>query len=218
MGRYRDWLHYQEAGRALRDELADLMGQRACIQAQATQGSPVTLSSDNCILVALQAWVKQAFGAGADNAAAPSPGQGEDVTEDEAEAQVAAEAAPLADAAEVEADPPAGDEQQADDLADRVVRQLMAELQDSPADPLDVLHSLTQATYGPVVDGLPFQSPQFDVVPGAVINALNEIQTQPRLAVPWWLRGETPEEDEPEDTDAGHPGDTNEHETATGTF
>jgi hypothetical protein len=165
MGKYRDWLHHQEVGRTLRDDLARQMRARARVLARAPRGGAATaLGADNPIVAALQAWL------------GASP-------------QVAAGSS-LPYAAPEAFDPVAVDSKQGEELSELVVQQLMVELQDSSADPLAVLHELTQSVYGPAEGNLPFQPPQLDVLPGAVVNIRNDMQTQPRPAVPWWLQNE----------------------------
>jgi|GEM_PF-3887913 hypothetical protein len=183
MGKYQDWLHYQEIGRMLRDELASQLHERARLLAQMPRSGYLTLKPDNCILNALLVWL--GMQAGGANSLRQGP-QRPDLVAPGDEATAASVSSMPA------VDPVTANSQQTDELADLVVQQLIAELQQAPADPLAVLHELTQSPHDPLTDSLPFQSPQLDIIPGTAVNTLNEMQTQPRLAVPWWLRNETP--------------------------
>jgi hypothetical protein len=59
MGKYKQWLHHQEVGRRLRDQIASLEQERERVQKMAP-AHPTTLpDADNAIVAALQAYLRQ---------------------------------------------------------------------------------------------------------------------------------------------------------------
>ncbi|MGH2517969.1 MAG: hypothetical protein ACRDHP_20190 [Ktedonobacterales bacterium] len=135
MGKYKQWLHHQEIGRRLRDQISTLEQERARVQKMAPS-HPTTLPDlDNPLIAALLNYTKQGnrlSDIDPIKAAMPvmpsDPDQRQPVTS--AGAAAAPSAAPILPA-------PATDT--------AVVSSLLARAEQIPADPLDQMRELSRA-------------------------------------------------------------------------
>ncbi len=137
MGKYKQWLHHQEVGRRLRDQIASLEQERERVQKMAP-AHPTTLPElDNPIISALLAYTRQGNALNRGGDARPAYGQ----------RRVDADPEPLRPAS---GNPtPAVTPQSAAAAAaghdPAVVASLLARAETMPSDPLDQMRELARA-------------------------------------------------------------------------
>jgi len=136
MGKYKQWLHHQEIGRRLRDQISTLEQERARVQKMAPS-HPTTLPElDNPLIAALLNYTKQGNRlSDIDPIKAAMPVMPSD--SDQRRPVTSAGAAVAPSAAAVITPAPASDT--------AVVSSLLARAEQIPADPLDQMRELSRA-------------------------------------------------------------------------
>lgn len=137
MGKYKQWLHHQEVGRRLRDQIASLEQERERVQ-KMSPPHPTTLPElDNPVIAALMAYTRQGnvLSRGGDSRAVYGQHRGDSDPEQRGPAHsnpTPAQATALASAGSAPRDP-------------AVVANLLARAEQMPADPLAQVRDLAQA-------------------------------------------------------------------------
>ncbi len=153
MGKYKQWLHHQEIGRRLRDQINTLEQERARVQQMAPSRRTNLPETDNPIIAALLNYTQQGHALSdidVIKAAMPDIGQGKDTSSDirqpapSAVTTPASKPAPAPITAPVAA--PAAD--------DAVVASLLARAEQMSTDPLEQMRELSRT-----VDEHPAGSP-----------------------------------------------------------
>jgi hypothetical protein len=135
MGKYKQWLHHQEVGRRLRDQIASLEQERERVQ-KMSPAHPTTLPElDNPIVAALLAYTRQGHALGRGDARS-GLGQHQGNFDPEQRRPVYGDPAAAGAA-------PAGRTSAAADPA--VMAGLLARAEQMPADPLDQMRELARA-------------------------------------------------------------------------
>jgi hypothetical protein len=154
MGKYKQWLHHQEIGRRLRDQINTLEQERARVQKMAPTHPTALPEVENPVIAALLNYTRagnKLSDIDVIKAAMPK------LDRDPDQRQPAGSAAPAAAApapAPVSRTAPAGDS--------AVVASLLARAEQMPSDPLDQLRELSGASAGtgaPPIPGAKTESP-----------------------------------------------------------
>ncbi|HLZ22004.1 MAG TPA: hypothetical protein VKQ30_07770 [Ktedonobacterales bacterium] len=135
MGKYKQWLHHQEIGRRLRDQINTLEQERARVQKMAPSHPTALPDLENPLIAALLAYTKQGNRlSDIDPIKAALPVMVTDPDQRQPVTSAGAAAAPIAAPSK-----PAS----ASDSA--VVSSLLARAEQIPADPLDQMRELSRA-------------------------------------------------------------------------
>jgi hypothetical protein len=165
MGKYKQWLHHQEIGRRLRDQINTLEQERARVQKMAPSHPTALPELENPLIAALLAYTKQGnklSNIDVIKAAMPKLGPDPDQRRPAGSAVTAASTTP---SATTKVGAPAGDP--------AVVASLLARADQMPADPFEQMQALSRAgdrptTTEPTARAMPTASepPRADSVGG----------------------------------------------------
>lgn len=146
MGKYKQWLHHQEIGRRLRDQINTLEQERARVQKMAPS-HPTTLPElENPLIAALLAYTKQGNKlSNIDVIKAAMPKLGPDPDQRRPAGSAVTTAATAPSAAAPRAGATAGDP--------AVVASLLARADQMPADPFEQMQALARAGDRPTTTG-----------------------------------------------------------------
>ena len=150
MGKYKQWLHHQEVGRRLRDEIASLEQERERVQQMAPTHATTLPELDNPIVASLLAYTRQGHSLGRPDARSGMAGRGGVDPEQGRPASVAAQPTPVVASGATQG--PA------------VVASLLARAEQMPADPQAQVRDLAQARDTS-------RSDQQDTAPTPVVSA-----------------------------------------------
>lgn len=139
MGKYKQWLHHQEIGRRLRDQINTLEQERARVQKMAPSHTTALPNLDNPIISALLDFTRQGnklSNIDVIKAALPPLNTDPDQRQPATSAATSAQAAPAPASGA-----PAGN--------DKVVASLLARAEQMPSDPLEQMQELSRSKDAP---------------------------------------------------------------------
>ena|SRR5579859_3785730 len=156
MGKYKQWLHHQEVGRRLRDQITNLEQERDRIQKMAP-GHPTTLPDlDNPVIASLVAFTRQGNSLG--QVGGPPPITGTSYSSSDGYSSGFSHPTPAI---------ASGDNSLASSLVDpSVVESLLARAEQMPVDPLDQVRAMADSQSGGQANGAASQ-PGADAGPDA---------------------------------------------------
>lgn len=140
MGKYKQWLHHQEIGHRLRDQINTLEQERARVQKMAPSHTTTLPDLDNPLIAALLNYTRQGnrlSDIDPIQAAMPKMDPDLDQLQPATSAAPAASIAPAPVAAPATTGPVVSDE--------KVVSSLLARAESMPSDPLDQMRELSRA-------------------------------------------------------------------------